>query len=374
MALSQSQQAALAAFVIAALFGALAQRARFCGVGALSDWLHFGDTARLRAWLLAIGVAILGLQALRLVGSLELDDSAYLGARIAWLAHLLGGVLFGVGMTLASGCVQRNLVLAGGGNLKSVVVLAALAAGAYLAQHGPLAAAARALSGASIDLATYGLSSQSLAHALGRALAGEAANAGAALLALAAGLVLVAIVLADRRLRERREHLAAGLALGLLVVAGWYLTGVVGAGVEGGANSLNFMAPLLAGPRRLPSAALLAFAAMPGLLVGSFVYALAARRFHFERFASRGDLLAHAGGGALMGVGGVLALGGTIGQGVTGASTLAAGSLLTLGAIVLGAVATMKVQYHLLDDVGFARALVRALAELRPQRRRAKAV
>ncbi len=39
--------------------------------------------------------------------------------------------MFGVGMTLASGCGSRTLVRIGGGNLKSLVVLAIASACAY---------------------------------------------------------------------------------------------------------------------------------------------------------------------------------------------------------------------------------------------------
>ena len=66
-----------------------------------------------------------------------------------------------------------------------------------------------------------------------------------------------------------------------------------------------------------------------------------------------------------MGTGGVLAMGCTIGQGVTGVSTLAAGSILAVASIVFGSALTMKVQYHLLDDIGFARALRQALADMK---------
>jgi uncharacterized membrane protein YedE/YeeE len=85
--------------------------------------------------------------------------------------------------------------------------------------------------------------------------------------------------------------------------------------------------------------------ALSGVIVGAFVYALAARVFRIEWFASKADFARHVAGGVLMGIGGVLAMGCTIGQAVTGVSTLAAGSILTFGAIVAGSAATMKFQY-----------------------------
>lgn len=378
MSLLQTYPIILAAFALAAVFGAAAHRARFCTVGAISDWLHFGDTARLRAWLLGIGVAITGVQLLGLLTPIGLRDSVYLAPQLAWLGHLAGGLLFGIGMTLASGCAQRNLVLAGGGNLKSFVVLAALALAAYGTIGGVLAPLRDAADAASLDLAAYGLADQSLAGIVARA-AGFAGTAGfEAVLALGAGVALTGWAFASRGFRRRPEQVMLGLCLGLIVVAGWYLTGVVGAAHAVRPDSFNFVVPFA--PSSESAASSLArpagfgIAAVLGLLGGSFAYAFASGRLRLERFASRADLLAHAAGGALMGFGGALALGCTIGQGVTGVSTLALGSLMTLAAIVLGAVVTMKVQYHRLDDVGFARALARALAELRPRRRRAGAV
>ena len=86
-------------------------------------------------------------------------------------------------------------------------------------------------------------------------------------------------------------------------------------------------------------------AALAGVIAGSFLYAVATKNFRIEWFASLGDFVNHAIGGALMGVGGVLSMGCTVGQAITGMSTLAIGSMLTFVAIVAGAVVTMKVQY-----------------------------
>jgi len=50
----------------------------------------------------------------------------YLTPSFGWLSYMVGGITFGVGMTLAAGCGQRNLVRFGGGNLKALVVLIVL--------------------------------------------------------------------------------------------------------------------------------------------------------------------------------------------------------------------------------------------------------
>jgi uncharacterized membrane protein YedE/YeeE len=51
-----------ASFALAVVFGAIAQRTHFCTMGAVADIVNMGDWTRMRMWLLAIGVAMLGLQ------------------------------------------------------------------------------------------------------------------------------------------------------------------------------------------------------------------------------------------------------------------------------------------------------------------------
>ena len=57
-------QILLLVFGIAVIMGAVANKTNFCTMGAVSDWVNMGDTGRLRAWLLAIAVALLGVLAL----------------------------------------------------------------------------------------------------------------------------------------------------------------------------------------------------------------------------------------------------------------------------------------------------------------------
>jgi len=374
---------ALWGFIVAAVFGAVANRTRFCTMGAISDWLHMGDTARLRAWFLAIGVAILGVQALQWLTPIDMRQSIYLTTNFGWLGHLLGGLLFGIGMTLGSGCGQRTLVRVGGGNLKSLVVLLVLAVTAYMTLRGLLALVrVHTIERTNIDLAAYGMADQSLASFLAKLAGSTPSAAFASGLAVVVGIGLLAFVFSSASFRRRVDQIASGLVIGLCIVAGWYITGVYGFDefeplrVE----SYTFVAPVADNLQYLMtftgSTISFGIAAVFGMIFGSFVYAIASGSFRLEGFASTGDLLAHLAGGALMGFGGVLALGCTVGQGISGMSTLAAGSVLTLGAIMLGSALTMKVQYHLLDEVGFLEALRRAAADLRllPAARKPKAV
>src|SRR5262245_39693440 len=95
------------AFALAFVFGAVGAKTNFCTMGAVSDWVNMGDLNRMRMWLLAIWVAILGANGLQLAGVVDLSKSIYPGPQLLWLSHMVGGFLFGVGMTLGSGCGSK---------------------------------------------------------------------------------------------------------------------------------------------------------------------------------------------------------------------------------------------------------------------------
>ncbi|MDP2751325.1 MAG: YeeE/YedE thiosulfate transporter family protein, partial [Rhodocyclaceae bacterium] len=106
-------QILLSVFAIAILVGATANKTNFCTMGSVSDWVNMDDTGRLRAWLLAATVAMGGVLLLETLGTINLSSSTfppYRTANFAWIRYLLGGLVFGIGMTLASGCGNKVLV------------------------------------------------------------------------------------------------------------------------------------------------------------------------------------------------------------------------------------------------------------------------
>ena len=359
----------LSVFAIAAMLGATVNKTNFCTMGAVSDWVNIGDTGRLRAWLLAIAVAMTGVLLLEASGLVDLSGTTfppYLSPNFAWLRYILGGLMFGAGMTLASGCANKTLVRLGGGNLKSLVVLAVASVCAYLmlwtdfygnvfdSWMAPLA----------INLGSYGIKSQAL-----DAIVGGMAGMGSTPvlhtvlgLAIAAGLFF--FIFKSKDFRASRDNILGGAAVGLAVCAGWYLTGSsLGRAWKDWAEmadnvpsrvqtqSFTFVSAMGDTARYLShpgNFALINFGvtALAGVIAGSLIYAILSGRFRIEWFASAGDFASHVIGGALMGIGGVLAMGCTIGQGVTGVSTLAAGSMLAFAAIVAGAAGTMTYQYR----------------------------
>ena len=385
-------------FLLAVILGAVANKTNFCTMGAVSDWVNIGDKGRLRAWLFAMTVALVGMMLLEYTGKTTLPSDTfppYRTAGFAWLRYVLGGVLFGIGMTLGSGCGNKTCIRIGGGNIKSLFVLAVTAAAAYLMLWGDIKGVGfydvvfgSWISPTIINLGNYGIGSQELGAIVSGLGGGDAASLHYIVGAILAAVVLV-YIFKSADFRGSFDNILAGLVVGLVVVAGWYITGgPMGAAWKEYAElsvdvpsrvnvqSFTFISPMGDGIRYLKQPTnftLLNFGimALTGVIVGSFLYSLATRKFRIEWFASGKDFLAHVSGGALMGFGGVLAMGCTIGQGVTGVSTLALGSIMAFLAIVFGSALTMKVQYYLLDEQGFFGALRSALADLRLMPRKA---
>src|ERR1700754_187433 len=131
-----STQVLWAAFGLSVLFGAIAQRTHFCTMGAVADIVNMGDWARMRMWVLAIGVAMIGFNTMVALVWLDASKSLYAGPKVIWLSALVGGSMFGFGMVLASGCGSKTLVRIGGGNLKSLVVFVVLGVSAFATLKG----------------------------------------------------------------------------------------------------------------------------------------------------------------------------------------------------------------------------------------------
>ncbi len=350
-----------AVFVVAIVMGGVANKTNFCTMGAVSDWVNMGDAGRLRAWLLAMAVAMLGVAALAGTGLASIGNSTfppYRTPNFAWLRYLLGGLMFGVGMTLASGCGNKTLVRVGGGNLKSLVVLAIASACAYLMLWTDFYGTVfnSWIAATTIDLGKSGMTSQAVSELFGSG-SGAQVVTGTAI-----GLVLAGFAFASKDFRGSFDNVLGGLVIGLAVVIGWYLTaGPMGTAWKEWAEladtvpsrvevqSYTFISPMGDSVRYLmsPTFANINFGitALVGVIAGSFLYAILSGNFRIEWFVSGGDFLNHAVGAVLMGIGGVLSMGCTVGQAITGMSTLAMGSMLTFIAIVAGAAATMKFQY-----------------------------
>ena len=354
-----------AAFALAVVFGAIAQRTHFCTMGAVADIVNMGDWSRMRMWVMAMGVAMIGFNTMVWLGWVQAGQSVYAAPRLIWLSNLLGGLLFGFGMVLASGCGSKTLVRIGGGSLKSVVVFFVLAVAAYATLRG-VVAVARVATVDKVDLVLpTGQDLPSLlAHATGMARGPLALAAG-----LVIGLLLVGFALARSEGRSG-QALLAGLGLGAVIVGVWWVSGRMGHLTEHPVTlddvflatntqrmeSLTFVAPMAYTVDWLilfsdtSKVLTIGIVTTLGVVVGSALVALLTRSFRGEGFGGTEDTANHIVGAVLMGVGGVTAMGCTIGQGLSGVSTLALGSFIALAGIIVGAVAALHYQVWRLES------------------------
>lgn len=354
------------AFGLALAFGAIAQRTQFCTMGAIADVITMGDWSRARMWAGAVGTAAIGFAALSGAGMIDPAASLYAMPRLTWLSYLVGGLMFGTGMVLASGCGAKTLVRIGGGNLKSLVVFVVLGVSAFATLRG-ITAVWRV---ATLDTVLLQLPVGQDLPALVAQSAGPARRAIGLWLGLGLGVAVWGWVLSRREGRDPRV-LGAALGIGGVVAAMWWVSGSLGHVAEHpltleqaylGSNSrgmeaLSFVAPAAYTLDWLmlfsdKSKALTFGVVTPlGVVLGSALVALWTRRFRWEGFGGPEDLANHLAGAVLMGVGGVTAMGCTIGQGLSGLSTLALGSFIALAGIVMGAVLALRYQTWRLEQL-----------------------
>jgi hypothetical protein len=326
----------LAGLAIGLVYGAVALASGFCLMSSLRGWWAKGDSRLMRTFALAMGTGVLATQILAVYGFVDLGKSIYLQSTFSVPLMFVGGVLFGYGMVMANGCGSRALVLLGKGNLRSFIVVIVLGITAEMTLKGLIAPARIAVLQASQMTATV-TSLPAWLSTIG--LHGTAARLVAA---VAIGGALVIFAFAHRPFRRAPGQIAAGLVIGLLVAAGWFTTGYLGADDFNPVpvTSLTFIAPIADSLQyaMLSTGLSLNFgiATVAGVFAGSLIVALLTGRFELEGFSSPRHLLRSAGGAALMGAGGAMAFGCSIGQGLTGLSTLGLTSFVAVAGIFAG--------------------------------------
>jgi len=327
-------------------------------------------------------VATAGVAVLEMMGVAKIDQAfpPYRQAQFLWAEHLLGGLMFGVGMTLASGCGNKTLLRIGGGNIKSLMVFIVIAIIAYF-MINPFPGSDKTLMS---ELFYNWIRPYSInlgkPQDLGSLLGGESAHTARVVIGFVlAGLLLVGVFL-SAEFRKSGENIVGGVVIGLCVAAAWYISSAITVGVDGehyglsdyvknwdfvssttegkpadsrplSPQSYTFINPMGQTVGYVASGFgkdVLTFGVMAvfGVILGSLLWTLISKSFRIEWFVDFKDFLNHFIGAVLMGFGGVLAMGCTIGQGITGISTLAIGGFLTFFSIVAGSAITMKIQYR----------------------------
>lgn len=351
-------------FLLSLVLGAISQRTHFCTMGAVSDVVNMEDWTRARQWMLAVGVAMIGFAALSHTGQIDASKTLYAGSRFLWLSAIVGGLLFGYGMVMASGCGNKTLVRIGGGNLKSLVVFVVMGISAFATLKGITAVVrVNTVDAMALDMPAGAHLGALLANMLGATPSVALQGAGYAFGAL---LTLAVLRHADFR---TVENVLTGASVGAIIVALWWVSGHLGfvaehpetlepvflATASGRMEALTFVAPVAHSLDWLmffsdkSKVLTVGVVSVAGVICGSAVSALMSKSFRWEGFASTDDLSNHLIGAVMMGVGGVTAMGCTFGQGLSGVSTLSLNAFVAITAIIVGCVIALRRQAALLD-------------------------
>ncbi|WP_425483572.1 YeeE/YedE family protein [Halovulum dunhuangense] len=331
--ITDGQLTALIGLAGGVVLGLAARLGRFCTLGAIEDWLYGSDDRRMRMWLVAIGVAMIGSFALMGLGRLDPREAIFLMPAWNPIASIVGGAMFGYGMALAGNCGYGALARAGGGDMRSFVILLVMAVSAYMAIAGPTGMLRVWLFPQELAAEVPGL-----AH-----LASRATGLSPTLFGVVAGALLLALALSSARFRADWRKLAWAVAVGLAIVSGWAGTQWISStGFEPvRVTTHSFSGPLgetLIYAMTTSGAALnFGIGSVVGVATGAFLGSLMKRQFRWEACEDPRELRRQMIGAFLMGTGGVTAVGCSIGQGLSAFSLLAYSAPVTFAAIIAGA-------------------------------------
>ena len=320
--------------VVGAIFGLLVQYHRLCLVAATGNLLLIKDNRQVLAFMAALIVAITGTQLLELTDTVAIADSSYRNSQLDWFGASIGGLIFGIGGVMAGGCATRTLIRSAEGSLHAVIALLFFMLLAASAQFGFLEKIRLGLTqSTSITLA----GDASVATLLG-------VSQWLPFVVIVAGLIFYII---KNWNPAAMSMVISGLVIGALVVAGWYITGVL---AQDEFDPVKPSAITVSGPlarfgyillsSKFPALSF-AISFVIGLTVTAFIFALVSGRFKLEA-PKKANVKYAALGGSLMGIGGIMAYGCNVGQGLTGISTLSFESMLAFTGMFVGTAISIK--------------------------------
>ena len=321
----------VSALLTGIVFGHVLQRGGFCLTRAVSNAALMGDATIMRAYVLALIVAMVGVHLLTALGLVQIPVRP-----LRWVANIAGGVLFGIGMILSGGCSGSTWYRVGEGAIGAWVILFGFAMGATTMAVGVLSPLRTALQGPALTITLGDGSAPTLANVLG-----VSPWIVIAALAAIAGVWLT-------RGRAEPEHgkwpwALTGAAVGLMIAVGWWASALGGrpVGITFAANTGHLLTyPMVGYPNQVTWSMVM----LLGVPVGAGIGAWRAGEFRWK-LPPGWSLVKIFGGGLLMGASALLAEGCNINQGLTNSATLSVGSLLTFGAMVGGAWGTIWALY-----------------------------
>lgn len=321
--------AAVGGLLIGIMFGAFAQRSRFCLRSAAIEFTRTTFESKLAVWLFVFAGAVVGTQLLIELGALKVSEARQLAGQASISGAILGGLMFGTGMILSRGCSSRLLVLSAQGNLRALLSGLVFAVTAQAALRGVLSPVRNSLA----TIWTAPASSLDILSLLGLGR-GSGLLLGLVWLAAAIGFGI--------KSRMPLWGWVGGLGVGLAIALGWLFTYSLGlvAFNPVTVKSMNFSGPsadtlmLFLSPPGTPWS--FDNGLIPGVFLGSFIAATLSRELKLEGFQGGEAMRRYLTGAVLMGFGAMLAGGCAVGS-VTGASVFALTSWLTLFSIWVGA-------------------------------------
>jgi len=325
---------ALAGLVIGLVMGFVVQRSRFCMTAIVSNYVLLRDVRQFYTYLIAILLSIAGVLLLEYTGTVSIADSIYRSADIHWFSAILGGLMFGLGAIKAGGCIGRILTLTGEGNVGGLLALLAISLSATIVYTGVF----EPLRVWVYDLAVIRTDETSMLNL---------SNIPLWVFLLCVLLALWMIIVSGYRKQLNFGYILVGMIIGLLVIAGWWVTGNLA--MDDFSNqrpgSLTFSGPLSSMALYLTIGNepqnFFSFMLIIGVLSGSFISAISSGHFRITQLAPD-SFVRIFNGGLLMGIGAILAGGCNIGQGLTGLSTLSIESFLVVISIFTGMYAGVK--------------------------------
>ena len=333
---------AIAGLAIGILLGITMIYTRFCTMGAVADIALSQNYGRMRSWLLAITVAIIGTQLAIMFGMLQLEQTSYLQPSLYWLGAIIGGLMFGFGMVTACGCGARSLVMVGTGDLRALVAVVVLGVAAYMTMRGIFAVPRSWFYGTTgVDSSSW-LTEPSFNAFLANTF-GLSDRPSRIIAVILIATPTLWFIFKDKDFRHTARRIAAGFLVGGLVVIGWLATGwaINDEFEEIPVVSLTFIAPVGDSLQYLMiwtgTSITFGVAVVGGVIFGGWIAALKRKEILLRGFEDASEMLRYIGGGALMGMGGALAGGCTFGQGISGVSTMGFMSFLALASIISGA-------------------------------------
>ena len=319
------------ALVLGTVFGMVAQKQQFCFSGSVKDFILTKSTRRGSSVVMAMIVAIIATSLLSSYFEIDLTETVFFKEDINYFIIIFGGALFGIGMMLADGCGNRQLIKFAQGDSNSLITIIFIGIFAYATTKGILHGVLNPI-----------INNETLIH-----LSSYIENVQMNIFVVLA--ILVALLLFLVKKVKRILTLWDGVVIGILISIAWYITGVVGA------ESMERVIDLTGITFVYPTAKSLelfmfyqvnelsfAISIVIGVLFGTFVMSFINKKYSFGCTAAQNinrtkyNMI----GGALMGTGGVLSIGCTVGQGLTGLSTLAFASFLAIVSIMVSGIIT----------------------------------